>query len=393
MFRHSSWQTATGNAAAVKERGTMKILALQSGTRIGGTELMAFSTLSRFDHRNFEITVCFLCREGPLSDLYRAQGIKVLHLGNGVSFASTWRLWKFLTRTHFDLIEIYGLRVNVIGRLIGRLTGHRRMVTLQRSVDTWRRFWHIWLDRLTSRWITLYVSNTQAAANRLQATEKIHPSKIKVIENGINTSAFDQTKKGLVRAELAIELTRPVVTCVANFKEVKGHRFLIDAIDAIRNQYPNICLWLVGDGPLRPEIERQVNRLKLENVVMILGQRSDIPEILADTDIFVLTSLWEGMPNAVLEAMAGQLPVVATRVGGIPEMIVDGESGYLVPPGDPTAIVDALASLLDDPKHRHEMGNAGYLRVRSYFNIDAKVREFENTYQALINTLGTKVAN
>lgn len=371
----------------------MNILSLQAGTWVGGTELMALSILSQFDRSKFEITVCFLYQGGPISDLYRAQGIRVHNLGNGVSLASIWRLWKLLSRTRFDLIEIYGLRMNVIGRLIGRLTGHRLIVTLQRSVDPWRRFWHIWLDRLTSHWVTLYVSNTISAATRLQIKEKIRSTKIKVIENGVNTSVYNQAQRGLIRAEFNIDPSRLVITCVANFKEVKGHIFLIDAIEAIRNQYPNICLWLVGDGPLRPEIERQVSRLELDNTIMILGQRSDIPEILADTDIFVLTSLWEGMPNAVLEAMAGQLPVVATRVGGIPEMIVDGESGYLVLPGDPTAIADALASLLEDPKHRHEMGNAGYLRVQSYFNIDAKVREFENTYQALINTLGTKVAN
>ena len=346
---------------------------------------MVYSALTRFDRSKFDITVCFWRSEGSLSEMYRLQGIKVFHVANGLPLGRIWRLWKLLVRNRFDIIEIYGLRINVIGRLLGWLTGHRRIVTLQRSVDDWRRRRHVLLDHLTSLWVTLYISNTQAGADRLQAREKVHASKLRVITNGVNVAAFDQSRSSLVKAELGIDHSKLVITCVANFRDAKGHHTLLDAVAAVRRQNPDFCLWLVGDGPLRPDIEGQIRSLRLGGVVKVLGQRSDIPRILANTDIFVLASLWEGMPNAILEAMAARLPVVATCVGGIPEIVVDKEMGYLVPPKDPTALAEALIRMLENKSLRQEMGNAGHRRVCSRFSLDAKVRQLERTYLALVH--------
>jgi len=376
-------QRGANHHANANERGKIHVLSLQTGSVIGGSELMAFSLLSRIDRNKFDVTVCFSWTEGPVSEMYRQEGIEVFHLGHRPTYRVIWRLWKLLSRRHFDIIDIYGLRINIIGRILGWLTGHRVIITSQRSVDDWRRFWHVWLDRLTSHWVTLYIANCHAAARRLQEREKLPPSRIKVIQNGIDITPFAQAQAGLVRRELAIEPNRAVITCVANFKEVKGHRILIDAIAALYAQNPDFCLWLVGDGPLRPEIEHQIRELGLENAVMFLGQRSDVPHILVDTDIFALASLWEGMPGVILEAMAARLPVVATSVGGIPEMVVHGQTGYLVPPRDSGALATSLARLLEDEESRLEMGEAGYRRVRSHFSLDAKVRELENVYEEL----------
>ena len=361
----------------------IKVLSLQTGSVIGGSELMAFSFLSRIDQSKFDVTVCFSWTEGPVSEMYRQKGIEVFHLGHRPTYRVIWRLWKLLSRRHFDSMDIYGLRINIIGRILGSLSGHRVIITSQRSVDDWRRLWHIWLDRLTSHWVTLYISNIYASAKRLQEREKVPHSRIQVIHNGIDITPFAQAQTGLVRRQLAIETISAVITCVANFREVKGHRILIDAVAALHAQNPDSYLWLVGDGPLRSETEHQVRVLGLEGAVKFLGQRSDVPHILADTDIFVLASLWEGMPGAILEAMATRLPVVATSVGGIPEIVVHGQTGYLVPPKDSGALAAALIRLLEDERLRLEMGEAGYRRVRSHFSLDAKVRELENVYEEL----------
>lgn len=363
----------------------IKVLSLQTGSVIGGSELMAFSFLSRIDQSKFDVTVCFSWTEGPVSEMYRQKGIEVFHLGHRPTYRVIWRLWKLLSRRHFDSMDIYGLRINIIGRILGSLSGHRVIITSQRSVDDWRRLWHIWLDRLTSHWVTLYISNIYASAKRLQEREKVPHSRIQVIHNGIDITPFAQAQVGLVRRQLAIETISAVITCVANFREVKGHRILIDAVAALHAQNPDSYLWLVGDGPLRSETEHQVRVLGLEGAVKFLGQRSDVPHILADTDIFVLASLWEGMPGVILEAMAARLPVVATSVGGIPEVVVHGQTGYLVPPTDPQALAAALTRLLEDKRLRLEMGRAGHRRVRSHFSLDAKVRELENIYELLYN--------
>lgn len=386
MSKVYSLPSKPNRQTTVDEKPEISVLSLQTGTGVdglAGTELMAFNILSRLDPSKFRITVCLLQSEGPLSQMYREKGIEVYHLNGGSLLNSVWRLWRILSSRRFNIIEIYGLRANIIGRVIGRLTGHRTIVTLQRSVDDWRRAWHVLLDRLTCRWVTLYVSNTQTAAHRLQEREKIPSSKIRVIENGVNVSTFNRAQKGLVRAELGIESSRPILTCVANFKRVKGHINLIDTVAVVHSQNPNVCLWLVGDGPLRPEIERKVRQLELESVIKVLGQRSDISEILADTDVFIMASLWEGMPNAILEAMAAKLPIVATRVGGIPEVVVDGETGFLVPPENPAAFAEKVTCLIEDRKLRQKMGEASYRRIQSAFTVDMKVREFQDLYKRL----------
>lgn len=368
-----------------RNKSKIHILSLQTGTGIGGTELRGFSVLTNLNKDKFKVTVCFLMEQGPISEMYHQAGIEVIHLNHSLSFRFIGRLWKLLQKNRFDIIEIYGFRLNIIGRVLGRLSGHRCIITMQRSVDDWRLFWHSWLDRLTSRWIRLFISNSYAGSKRLQEREKIQPSKIKVIQNGIEAEIFAQADKGLIKKELAIEQNKTIITCVATFRKAKAHHVLIDAISLLAKDNHNFCLLLIGDGSMKPGIEKKVHQLGLENMVFFLGERRDIPNILIDSDIFVLTSSWEGMPGVIMEAMAAGLPVVATDVGGMSELVKPEKTGILVPPNNPEKFALSMERLVKDKALQQEMGNAGFKRIREHFSLYPKVSELEMVYQKFVN--------
>lgn len=364
----------------------IRVLSLQSGAPLGGTELMNFSILRHIDRSRFDVAVCFLDEEGPVSQYYRQEDFEVIHLNYHrrllpVVFLA---LFRFLSARDFHIVHIYGLRANVLGRMAARLAGCRTIITSQHGIDPWRRWWHVWLDRLTSRWVSLYIPNTFAAAERLQQIEGIPAEKIHIIQNGLDLTPFEQAQRGRIRHALGIGLEEMVLVCVANFRSAKGHEVLLDAMHFLKRENVQFSLWLVGDGNLRPTIEAKIQTLNLAQSVHLLGKRIDVSDILADADVFVLASNWEGMPGVIMEAMASSLPVVSTHVGGIPELVVERETGFLVAPGDARALAAALKQLLDNPDLRRNMGSAGKDRIGKQFRLEDKVREQEKVYIHLI---------
>ena len=366
--------------------GRISVLSFQSSASLAGSELMNFSIFRRLDRGRFDVEVCFLDEEGPVTEYYRSEGIPVFHLNFHLRpFPLVLRdFFGIFRRRRFDIIHICGLRANLIGRLVGYLCGCRCIITSQHSVDGWRRFWHVWLDRVSSVFVRLYISNTFAGAERLRRFERISPSKVRVIQNGIDPLPFLGSCRGRIRSRLGVDGGKVVLLCVANFRRAKGHEVLVEVVDRLRRRGVDFHLWLVGDGELRSLIERRVRFLGLSDSVLFFGRRTDIPDILSDSDIFVLSSYWEGMPGAVMEAMASGLPVVATRVGGIPELVRDGETGFLVSPGDPDAFLEPVLRLIMDPGLRYSMGEAGRVRIVKHFSIDEKVRELEEVYESLV---------
>ena len=171
---------------------------------------------------------------------------------------------------------------------------------------------------------------------------------------------------------------------VASFKPAKGHAYLIRAVREARDMLPNLKLLIVGDGPLKPQIERLVKRMGLEKTVVFLGKRSDAVKFLWLCDIFVLPSVSEGLGLAAIEAMAAGRPVVATRVGGIPEAVRDGVDGLLVPPRDPEALARAIVTLARDEGLRRRMGEAGRRRAREEFSVEEAARRYEEFYLEIL---------
>jgi glycosyltransferase involved in cell wall biosynthesis len=366
-------------------REPLNILWLQSGAQFGGTELMNLHHCRRIAHRRYRITNCFLDEEGPVSVLYRQSGDEPIHLCSHER--PVWAVWRdlkgILQAQPFDIVHIFGLRANLLGRLAARLHADARVITGQRNIDSWRKPWHIWADRFTSRWVDLYITNSLAAKERLEEVERIPPHKILTIHNGLDVGSFADVPRGTIRPALGIAPDELVATAVANLREQKAHEVLLRACRRVHDQGIAFHLLLVGEGPRRRHLGELAGELELGDWVHFLGQRNDVPAILADSDVKVLSSRWEGLPGAIMEAMASKLPVVATKVGGVPELLEHGHNSFLVESEDPGAFAQALRLILTDGPLRKQMGQAGYERIIADFQLDDKVAELGNVYDQL----------
>jgi glycosyltransferase involved in cell wall biosynthesis len=198
---------------------------------------------------------------------------------------------------------------------------------------------------------------------------------VSVICNSVDTRRYNLSAgSAATRRGLGLDEGDHVMAVVATFKRQKGHRFLIEAANTVVPQFPNLHILFIGDGELREELQALTKRLGLEGHIHFLGTRGDVPALLAASDSFALPSLWEGLPMALIEAMASGLPVIATEVSGTNQVMVSGETGLLVPPGDASALATAIASVLTDPARAASMGAAARQRVEEYFGAQEQAR-------------------
>ncbi|MFP4057410.1 MAG: glycosyltransferase family 4 protein [Candidatus Brocadiia bacterium] len=224
--------------------------------------------------------------------------------------------------------------------------------------------------RLTYRHMAdRYLTPSEHCRRELLRTGYFVPQRIRAIPNGVAIPPPDPSARERVRAELGLG-DAPVLIVTSRLHPAKGHVHLLDALALLREQLGGVRLLAVGDGGERPALEERAERLGLGHSVLFTGFRTDVVDLLRAADLFVLPSLLEGMPNTALEAMAVGLPVVASAVDGVPEVVVDGETGLLVSPGDPHLLRDTIGRLLTEPQLAARMGRAGRERVRRHFALD-----------------------
>jgi glycosyltransferase involved in cell wall biosynthesis len=215
---------------------------------------------------------------------------------------------------------------------------------------------------------------------------RVAPWKIRRIYYGVDPAPFESAKADGLREELGLSSRDFVMTCVARFAPQKAHGVLLKALSQGLTEDPRLCLLLVGDDPFgdhRKAAEAVARDLKLGDRVKFLGIRRDVPRILAASDIFVMSSLWEGLGLVFLEAMAAGLPVVATRVSAIPEVVPHGRAGLLVPANDPTAMARAFLQLASRPDQGRQMGLDGRAWVRERFGVDRMIDETLLVYEGV----------
>ena len=215
------------------------------------------------------------------------------------------------------------------------------------------------------------------------AEEGCRPERVVVVREGIDLARFD--RRAAQAPAGPVPDARPLVAVVADLWPLKGHRLLLDAVARVRRRFPDACFALVGDGPERSALERRAAELGIGSAVAFLGTRDDVPAVLARADAACLPSA-EGLPNAIIEAMAARLPIVATSVGGNPELVEHGVTGHLVPPGDADALAAALIALLRDPAGARAMGARGRARAASQLSIDRMQRGYLDLYQRVLES-------
>jgi L-malate glycosyltransferase len=353
---------------------------------LGGTEKQVVLLAEGLHRRGIEVTVVVLTGEGPREAALRAAGVPVVHIGlqqpgdwTAVPrlFAAARRLTRYLRTARPDLVHAFLFHSYVLGALAARLAKVPVFVAGRRSLDDFKlgRRWVRYTEWCATRMTDLLVANAQAVAECARTTERVPADKLTVIYNGLPAEAFEPAQP------VRLDTVDPVLLCVANLKSYKGHAILLEAAAILRERGMPCTLALAGDGPEREALDRQARELGVD--ARLLGSRTDVDRLLAAADIAVLPSLTEGLSNAVMEAMAAGKPVVATAVGGTPELLADGR-GVLVPPGDPVALADALATVLLDPGYADRLGRAAREWSRTYLHADAMVAQHVVLYENLL---------
>jgi sugar transferase (PEP-CTERM/EpsH1 system associated) len=367
----------------------VNVLHLITELDTGGAQTALLRLLTGLDRDRFSSTVaCLYNGDGAVAQRIRALGVPVTDLGMTAKWRwdALWRLCRLLRREHPTILHTWMFHANFAGRIVGRLARVPIVVTSRRNVNiggTLREFLNRWTARLADRVIAVCEMARQAEIERA----RVSPDKVVTIHNGVDTREFvalDARAATRARRAFGIPAGAPLVGAAGRLHRQKGFADLITALAQVRERFPAVRLLLVGDGELRGDLEAHAQALGLSEVVVFAGLRTDIPEILAGLDLFALPSLWEGLPNVVLEAMAAGLPVAATAVGGTPEIVVDGVTGILVPPQDPEVLAQAITRLLGDPGLRHRMGQAGQERVAQRFTVERMVEQTERLYERLL---------
>lgn len=271
-----------------------------------------------------------------------------------------------------------GLLAATLARVPVKLTTVHLFVDIPYGVKS--RLVHRALDLSIDR----HIAVSHALAASLSRTFRLAPEKLAVVHNGIPTEDFDREPPAALRAELQGGTNAPVVLCLARLDAQKGIHFLLEAARGVAAAR----FVFVGDGPDRQRFEKLARELGVAERVTFLGQRRDVPDLLAASDVFVLPSLWEGLPLSILEAMAAGKPVIATEVGGTPEALTDGETGLLVAPSDPAALTTAIRRVLEDADLRSRLASQGRDHVRRAFSVQAMVRAVTAHYDELLGARG-----
>lgn len=377
--------TASGPAAC--GNGQLKVLLVTVGLGVGGTETQIRELALRLDRARFDVVVCGLKGPGVIGEELRARGVRVVTLdGAGKGDARVLlRLARLIAAERPDIVHAFLGFANVAASLVGRLLGVPVVIWSYRDVEVWKTRPQWLLDRAALRWADAVTCCSDAVRRFVLAHVNGQGAKFATIHNGVDVEAF-RTPQAVSRPALGLRDGVPVVGTVARLDEPKkGLAVLLQALAelASRSDVPDWQVLLVGDGPARARLERAAAELGLARRVIFAGQRRDVPSVLPVLDLFVCPSLYEGFGIAIVEAMAAERPVVASAVGGVPEIVVDGETGLLVPVGDASALADAIHRLLRDPELARRMGARGRDRASDLFSVDRMVRQHERLYETV----------
>jgi len=343
--------------------------------RTGGLEKLLAQFARHHDRARLRPVFVSLREGGPPAEEIRATGAEVHLLGEPRGkWDETRRLGRLLARVRPDVVHTHNLHAHFYGSLAARLAGVPAVIHTRHGValgDSRHGRLLFWMGcRLADR----VVSVSEDSARLSVAQGRLRPGRSVTVWNGIDLSAFP------CRGPMA---GGPLIT-VARIEPVKDLETLLRALEIARRAMPGLRLTVVGDGSQRAALERLAGDLGLRDAIAFLGERHDVAALLAEAAAFVSSSKTEGVSLTILEAMATGLPVIATHVGGNPEVVEDDVTGLLVPPRDATALAEAMVSIARDPARAAAMGRAGRARAERHFEVGQMVRTYERMYMEVL---------
>ena len=363
----------------------LKVLHLLVSLPVGGAEDLVAAIVRGLDPERFAAGVACLGFPGPVGEELRAAGYPVNYLGLEVKRTSTWRLVaavrRLLQDLRPDILHTHLYHPNLYGRLAALGLGIPVVAAVHNSytrVKFHRRLWNFLLGWTSER---ILVGSTQVWDD-VRHYDGVPASRLLLLPYGIRLAEPDPAWSR-PEARQALQVSGFVLGAVGRLEEQKGQVYLLEALAQVQSEIPEATLLLVGDGRLRPDLERRARELGLSARVRFLGTRRDLPLIYRALDLFVQPSLWEGLPLALLQAMGAGLPVLATRVSGVREVINDDVNGRLVEPGDPQALARVLLELYRQPELRARLAAKAPDTIRENYSLEAMLARLEELYLEL----------
>jgi glycosyltransferase involved in cell wall biosynthesis len=359
----------------------VRITQLIDTLRFGGAQSL-LTTFAQTAPPDVRLTVISLQGAAPspvardLTDL----GVKVLYAPSRSLFDArpAWRVARYLRQCHQDVLHTHLTYANIVGPLAGRLAGVPVVATLHNTVIEHRRL-RAPLEATALRWGTrrvIAVGDAVAHANR----SRLGKATLDIIPNAVKQfPPLSPAARQALRTKLIGDAERPLLISVGRLTEQKCYSDLLTAFSDVHRTHPSAALVVAGGGPLEGQLRAQMTALGLSEHVRLLGARDDVPDLLNASDVYVSSSAWEGLPVAVLEAMAASLPIVATSVGDVPQVVIPG-AGILAPAGDTAALAAGMRALIDDPALGRAMGDRAGAHIASHHSAEAWVTKLMALY-------------
>ena len=372
----------------------IRILYVITLSELGGAQKILFYLASGLPKDNFEVTVA--CSPGGelvkwLKELGTVKIVELPQLRRSVSLLhdliALWKLSRLMAGSGFDIVHCHSSKAGILGRAAAFLAGIKKKIF---TVHGWgitpeqsrlRQFFYTAAEKAAAVISTNLVCVSKADYN-WGVKKRIAPSKLAVIYNGVPLHGC--LKTGILRAELGLGADDLLVGTVCRLSAQKNPLYFLElASDLLSlNSSVKIFFVLIGDGPLRNQCEDYINLNCLQKHIFLLGSRENAASLMGDFDVFCLFSLWEGLPLTIIEAMLNKLPVLANIIGGIPELVADGETGFLVDPGDKKQALKKLIRLLEDPELRKQLGISGHNKAKSNFSLARMVQDYKLLYNS-----------
>jgi glycosyltransferase involved in cell wall biosynthesis len=358
----------------------------------GGAERQLLYLIKGLDRERYRPFLCVLSTSLGMLPLYQAEDIPVFRFKRflpRLDISRFFRLAALIKKTQPDLIHSYLLPANIYSCLAGRISGVPVIIS-ERNFDPFKfgggTNFDRYLERLISPLASALIANSKAGAVQVSRRTGIPQEKIYVVYNGIELDRVKSCQDHKIRLELGLSDALPVIGIVGSLVgKRKDHATFLQAMKLLSTYYlGDVRIICVGTGPKFKETVSLAKELGLNDRIIFTGFRPDVPDIMMVLDLLVSSSQREGMPNVVMEAMAAGKPVVATAVGGTPELVVHEETGLLVSPRDPQALAASVHQILADPERSRRMGKAGRQRIEQHFTLERMVTKTETIYEQIL---------
>ena len=374
MFRRQK------NLAPLDDRGPLRVMFVITSMPVGGAETLLVELIRRLDRTRFSPELCCLKHFGPLGEVLAKEVPAFTRLlAHKYDFGVLRRLARLMRQRQSDAVVTVGTGGDKM--FWGRLAAWRAGVPVVCSAlhSTGLPDHVEWPNRLLSPITDAFIAVAQPHGRYLAEHEGCPPGKVRVIPNGVDPEKFHpRWPDRSLQRELSLPPGTPIAGIVAALRPEKHHELFLRAAALVRRQLPEARFLIVGDGPRRQRLESLARELSISQAVHFLGTRPDVPEVLSLIDVLVVTSHMEANPISILEAMACEKPVVATRVGSVPETVIDEQTGYLAAPGEAKEIADRVVELLAHPDRAAAMGRAGREQVIAHWSIERTVAGYQD---------------